>query len=323
MVLLDGLERTVEHLSRKDLTKFLPPRGVPSEDGGTTREGESTAAHRALLQRKAPPRKTEPWERMPRAWRKGKPSQMTNAQIADCISPARDRLSPRDFHRAKERLQNAQINAWVATYRPGRAARPKKDLSEERLAGLQNAFDLMDADGSGAIDFAELAAAMRALGFSGDEIRNTIKQGDADGDGMLNFNEFVHLIEATTSRRSSTDVGAEGDSFPFALVADSIRISRLIDGYSPVNRDQRPPPQSESKGDCQRQSTLSPSLPALAASRPQPQADVQTSPRRPATEAAYGRANTAPPARRLRPPSTPRSMPRSRASSPEVVLPSR
>ena len=193
-----------------------------------------------------PPR-AEPWAPRPKLWRQGKPSKMTNSQMAAALCPAVERLSPRLVHRAHLRWREAQMHDWVTVKCPGFKARPKKNIPPERLNALQKAFELMDSDDSGQIDFAELKMSMQALGFRNEEIRNTIKVGDVDGNGMLDFNEFVQLVEAATStkRRGSSAhaaaAGSAGDSFPFALVADAVRINRLVDKYAPEVRESQPP----------------------------------------------------------------------------------
>ena len=42
---------------------------------------------------------------------------------------------------------------------------PEAALKQEQIDELKEAFDLFDADGSGQIDFRELKAAFKALGF--------------------------------------------------------------------------------------------------------------------------------------------------------------
>ena len=55
---------------------------------------------------------------------------------------------------------------------------------------------MFDADGNGTIDAKELKVAMRALGFnaSKEDIRNLIKQVDADGSGVIEYPEFLNLM---------------------------------------------------------------------------------------------------------------------------------
>ncbi|TYH31414.1 hypothetical protein ES288_A01G172000v1 [Gossypium darwinii] len=57
---------------------------------------------------------------------------------------------------------------------------------------LQSPFD---ANGDGKISASELGSIMKSLGQhpSDEELHNMIKEFDADGDGFINFNEFIEL----------------------------------------------------------------------------------------------------------------------------------
>jgi len=81
----------------------------------------------------------------------------------------------------------------------GRAA-PSKELSEERKAELREAFDLFDADGSGQIEFKELKAAFKAMGFDTPkaELRKMFDDVDTDGSGEIGFDEFLQMMTQKT-----------------------------------------------------------------------------------------------------------------------------
>ena len=68
----------------------------------------------------------------------------------------------------------------------GRKAK-KPGLSEEQIEEIREAFNLFDTDHSGSIDYRELKAAMRALGFEvkKEELRKMITDIDADGSGNV------------------------------------------------------------------------------------------------------------------------------------------
>ena len=69
-------------------------------------------------------------------------------------------------------------------------------LSEEEIEEIREAFNLFDTDGSGAIDYKELKAAMRALGFETkkEEMQRIIEEIDADGSGEIEFPEFMQMM---------------------------------------------------------------------------------------------------------------------------------
>ena len=158
---------------------------------------------------------------------------LTHAQIASYLQPS-PRLSRRQMHAAQKQWREAQMYNWL-TQKAGHYV-PRSSLNEEKKAALRECFNLMDADGSGEIDQSELSIAMKALGFGKAEIREAIQMGDHDGDGSLDFDEFASLIMQASSKGKSegTSQDAEGSNFPFALVADSYRITRLVDSYRPA-----------------------------------------------------------------------------------------
>lgn len=170
------------------------------------------------------------------AFYKPRGEPVTHAQMADYLSPGAARLSPRERHSAQRQWREAQMYKWLMQ-KAGHYI-PRTSLTEERRAALKECFNLMDADGSGEIDFGELAVAMRALGFGKPEIREAISVGDHDGDGSLDFDEFISLImQASTKGGSQSSQDSDGASFPFALIADSYRITRLVDSYKPSVRE--------------------------------------------------------------------------------------
>mmetsp|Transcript_77647 Transcript_77647/g.175571 ORF Transcript_77647/g.175571 Transcript_77647/m.175571 type:complete len:170 (-) Transcript_77647:84-593(-) len=79
----------------------------------------------------------------------------------------------------------------------------QKELTVEQQEEVKQAFDLFDTDGSGAIDYAELDSAMKALGFepTEEELQHMIKQTDIDeevmeGQGEIEFDEFLLLMKS-------------------------------------------------------------------------------------------------------------------------------
>ncbi|KAI8823301.1 calmodulin-like protein [Chytriomyces cf. hyalinus JEL632] len=61
---------------------------------------------------------------------------------------------------------------------------------------LQEAFEAMDFDENGFISAADLIAIVRLHGedLSGEEALEMIKEGDADGDGQVSFEDFCKLL---------------------------------------------------------------------------------------------------------------------------------
>lgn len=73
---------------------------------------------------------------------------------------------------------------------------PYQVLSEEQIAEIRKAFHACDSDGSGVIEQNELSSVMRELGEhpSDEELRDLLKDLDADGDGTISWDEFLQAM---------------------------------------------------------------------------------------------------------------------------------
>ena len=81
----------------------------------------------------------------------------------------------------------------------GTPAKAKKnELAPEQIEELKEAFNLFDADQSGAIDYKELKAAIKALGIQVEktELKKMITDVDSDGSGSIEFPEFLQMMTA-------------------------------------------------------------------------------------------------------------------------------
>ena len=69
-------------------------------------------------------------------------------------------------------------------------------LTEEQIAEFQEAFELFDKDNDSLITSAELGTVMRALGLTPTdaELKELIATVDKDGNGKLDFAEFLALV---------------------------------------------------------------------------------------------------------------------------------
>ena len=71
-----------------------------------------------------------------------------------------------------------------------------EDLSEERITEFKAAFELFDKDRDGAINNKELGTVMRNLGQnpSEEELKQMIREVDLNGNGTIDFKEFMCLM---------------------------------------------------------------------------------------------------------------------------------
>eukprot|EP00994_Dinema_validum_P003855 NODE_1871_length_822_cov_342.313066_g1451_i1.p2 GENE.NODE_1871_length_822_cov_342.313066_g1451_i1~~NODE_1871_length_822_cov_342.313066_g1451_i1.p2 ORF type:complete len:137 (-),score=36.58 NODE_1871_length_822_cov_342.313066_g1451_i1:329-739(-) len=80
-------------------------------------------------------------------------------------------------------------------------------LTDEQI---KEAFNLFDADGSGAIDAEEMALAMKGLGFGDqprEEIDKMIKSIDTDENGLIEYPEFEKMMKAKMSTKDRDKTG--------------------------------------------------------------------------------------------------------------------
>ena len=89
----------------------------------------------------------------------------------------------------------------------------KKKHSNNTMAALtdeqiREAFNLFDADGSGAIDAEEMALAMKGLGFGDlprDEVERIIRSMNTDANGLVEYGEFESMIKSRMAQKDSPE----------------------------------------------------------------------------------------------------------------------
>lgn len=64
------------------------------------------------------------------------------------------------------------------------------------MEDLKRTFDIFDTDGSGKISSSELKEVMSKLGeeLNDFQISEMIREADKDGDGEIDFDEFVRMV---------------------------------------------------------------------------------------------------------------------------------
>merc|ERR1712244_211974 len=80
-------------------------------------------------------------------------------------------------------------------------------MGREELLELKEAFDLFDTDKSGAIETAELKAAMSSLGYEHTNklIFQILENLDKNQDGQIDFDEFLDMMSAKLSDKDSRE----------------------------------------------------------------------------------------------------------------------
>ena len=79
-------------------------------------------------------------------------------------------------------------------------------LSDDEISAFREVFSLVDKDGSGEIDAEEVSELMELLGMSADKstVETMIKEIDADGNGNVDFDEFLVVMAGGQSDGSFT-----------------------------------------------------------------------------------------------------------------------
>ena len=80
-------------------------------------------------------------------------------------------------------------------------------LTEEQIAEFKEAFSLFDKDGDGTITTKELGVVMRSLGQNPTEaeLQDMINEVDADGNGTIDFPEFLTLMNKKMKNTDSEE----------------------------------------------------------------------------------------------------------------------
>ncbi|OCT98130.1 calcium-binding protein 7 isoform X2 [Xenopus laevis] len=104
-------------------------------------------------------------------------------------------------------------------------------LPEDEIEEIREAFKVFDRDGNGFISKQELGTAMRSLGYMPNEVELEviIQRLDMDGDGQVDFEEFVTLLgpKITTSGIPDKFHGADFDSVFWKCDMQSLSVEEL------------------------------------------------------------------------------------------------
>ncbi|TGZ67457.1 hypothetical protein CRM22_004796, partial [Opisthorchis felineus] len=81
------------------------------------------------------------------------------------------------------------------------------ELSKAQKDDLLEAFNMLDADGTGLIGIREISVALRALGFdpSASELRQILLFYDKENKGVLEFKSFLELMTKKMTERDPNE----------------------------------------------------------------------------------------------------------------------
>ena len=87
-------------------------------------------------------------------------------------------------------------------------------MTEEQIAEFEKAFMPFDKDGNGILTKAELGIVMRSLGQNPPEgeLQDLMDKFDADGNGAIDFNEFLTMM-AQKMREAFSVFDKDGNGF--------------------------------------------------------------------------------------------------------------
>jgi len=102
-------------------------------------------------------------------------------------------------------------------------------LNAEQISEFREAFAFFDKDGDGCITVEELATVMGSLQGhrpSEDELGEMIRDADADGNGTIDFPEFLALMARKTAASSAASGagGGDGDYDPEEELREAFKV---------------------------------------------------------------------------------------------------
>merc|ERR1712168_1636011 len=82
-----------------------------------------------------------------------------------------------------------------------------KELTPDQVREFREAFKLFDRDGDGRVTSAELGTVMRSLGQNPTEaeLRDMVQEADEDGNGYIDFEEFLAMMARKIKEVDSVD----------------------------------------------------------------------------------------------------------------------
>ncbi|KAJ8889708.1 hypothetical protein PR048_009209 [Dryococelus australis] len=123
-------------------------------------------------------------------------SRRCNGALARRAADQAERTEPGSPPLAAILSHSSTVQARARARAPASSAATADQLTEEQIAEFKEAFSLFDKDGDGTITTKELGTVMRSLGQNPTEaeLQDMINEVDADGNGTIDFPEFLTMM---------------------------------------------------------------------------------------------------------------------------------
>ncbi|XP_049818081.1 calmodulin-beta isoform X2 [Aethina tumida] len=124
----------------------------------------------------------KPGQKPVAAQQKGQPIKQAPAKVAAAAATKNTKKTKKGKHHQHDLLVTIDLIEY--------------GLSEDQVAEFKEAFMLFDKDEDGQITMAELGVVMRSLGQrpTETELRDMLNEVDVDGNGTIEFNEFLQMM---------------------------------------------------------------------------------------------------------------------------------
>ncbi|GBE59309.1 centrin [Babesia ovata] len=111
-----------------------------------------------------------------------------------------------------------QTKPGVRGSAPSITGRRRRELTEEQIAEIKDAFTIFDTNGTGRIEARELKMVLKALGFdpSTDEMYSIMSMVDKDGFGTVTYDDYFKIVKTKILDRDPAEEIAKA----FKLFAD-------------------------------------------------------------------------------------------------------
>ncbi|KAG5880816.1 hypothetical protein JTB14_027982 [Gonioctena quinquepunctata] len=169
-------------IAQKSILQWLPQkcklkaRNKPADGGHIAQKqaGQRTPTH-------GPKTPCKPGQK-PVVSQKGQPIKQAPAKVAAAAVTKTTKKTKKGKHHQHDLIVTINLSEY--------------GLSEDQVAEFKEAFMLFDKDEDGTITMAELGVVMRSLGQrpTETELRDMVNEVDQDGNGTIEFNEFLQMM---------------------------------------------------------------------------------------------------------------------------------